>query len=451
MPSRTSLPIAALAGLIVMSATARSRAEKPDTRVAKLGEPSNGLRAVLSANRTAFSPGEILELSGYLWNVGSRRVVLPYEPHQWPAGELHIRTPKGEVYVYAPKTRVLPKNNFYAIPPGRVDRLRDMRLRLNDSNGGWVAGETDAPGALRLRDEGTYRIWFEYDIPPIPKAGEDGWSGKAISNTLAISVRSIPAEKRRAKPTPEQLQDLDRMISAKPGLTNAEQTRRGRPYLRLREAMRRTENEGLALEITKRVLAWRDEGTAKWFRNCVAMLSQRAGDGLSAEGPGIDGPYLKMLADGIVRKLNAASKARRVDVPRGRRRGPTMAQFFPAAMAYARLNPKDKEFRDRLVDMFRRSARISDLPRFQGGKRAGKGEKRTYPPVGLRIAWRGLLLLGVLRDGMPVEDAIKVLGEPTRRSDKHIRWYYSTPRHVNPVIYGQIRDGKVTSFQIGRA
>lgn len=431
-----------LAVLLITGAASLATAEKPSLGVQELGKPSNGLRAVLSVNRTSFSPGEILELSGYFWNISSQRLVLPYEPHQWPAGELHIRTPNGDVFVYVPKKHVLPENNFYVIPPGRVDCLRNLRLRLNDSNPGWVAKGEEKPSVLSLRDEGRYQIWFEYEIPVLPKAGKHGWSGKAISNTLAISVQSIPADKRRAKPTPEQLQDLERMISGEPGVTSKEQTLRGMPYHRLREAMLLTENEGLALEITKRVLA-------SWDQNCAAMLLERAGDGLSEEGSGISGPYLKMLADGIVRKLESAN-AKNAD-SRLPHRGLDAIQLFPTAIAYARLNPDDKEFTGKLVDILKRSAKVSNWPRFHKLKPADENEKRAYPPVDLTTAWHSLLLLGVLHDGMSVEDAIDILGEPTSRSKKYIRWYYSTPRHVNPVIFGEVKDGKVVSFRISKA
>jgi len=433
-----------LAVLLTLAAAPLAAEDKPNFGVQELGEPSNGLRAVLSVNRTSVAPGEVLEFSGYFWNVGAERLVLPYEPHQWPAGELHIRTPKGIVFVYAPKKRVLPEENFYAIPPGRVDRLRDMRLRLNDSNAGWVARDNDAPGTLQLGGEGMYRIWFEYAIPVLPKAGEHGWSGKAISNILAISVQPMPIEKRTAKPTPGQLQDLERMISGEPSVTNEEQTLRGMPYHRLREAMLLTENEGLALEMSKRVMDSWDHAGAKWFQNCVAMLLERAGNGLSEEGPGIDGPYLKALADGVLKRLGQKDA-----VPTVGRGVLDASQMLPAVMAYARLNAQDKAFREKLVDVLQHSAKVSAWPQWQG--MTPPDRKEDLPPVDLTTAWRALQILGVLHDGTSVGDAIEILGRPTDQSDTGIRWYYNTPRHVNPVIFGEIKNGKVVSFTISRA
>jgi hypothetical protein len=80
--------------------------------------------------------------------------------------------------------------------------------------------------------------------------------------------------------------------------------------------------------------------------------------------------------------------------------------------------------------------------------------------------------LGVLYPGMTADEAVEILGSPTTRripvvdrnaptsvdakesshhmQDGLLRWHLVSPRHVNPVLTAEIRDGKVVRFGGGK-
>ena len=63
-------------------------------------------------------------------------------------------------------------------------------------------------------------------------------------------------------------------------------------------------------------------------------------------------------------------------------------------------------------------------------------------------AWLGLIGLGVLHDGMTVEEAKSILGEPNKMSDTMVQWRHHWQLHpAPPAIDAEVRDGKVTSFK----
>jgi RNA polymerase sigma factor (sigma-70 family) len=68
----------------------------------------------------------------------------------------------------------------------------------------------------------------------------------------------------------------------------------------------------------------------------------------------------------------------------------------------------------------------------------------------LRFAWEVLIAAGVLRQGMKVEEAVAVLGEPTRtKQPERADWYYDSPMHVNPGLSCGTKEGVIESIKIG--
>jgi hypothetical protein len=187
-------------------------------------------------------------------------------------------------------------------------------------------------------------------------------------------------------------------------------------------------------------------------RNLFHLLSARAIK--SAEKgqivPHIDGPYLKRLAT-----LSVPDDAGRLRF-----------REFEAALAYLQLHPEDHEIYWRLRLAATRDAKISALPKREldltrGDARsleqkAIQEDARKHLPApvrhyGLRDAWAILIHLGVLSPGMTVEAAISILGEPSSREKKGVRWYHDTPRHVNPILNATVKDGKIVKFMSGNA
>lgn len=57
---------------------------------------------------------------------------------------------------------------------------------------------------------------------------------------------------------------------------------------------------------------------------------------------------------------------------------------------------------------------------------------------GNRLVWGMLIKAGVLRDGMTLTDAEKLLGPPTEKSGTVVGWYFNpTNRHVAPYLHAR--------------
>lgn len=168
--------------------------------------------------------------------------------------------------------------------------------------------------------------------------------------------------------------------------------------------------------------------------------------------PHLDGAYLKKLA--MLSVPDDADQVRYRD--------------YRFALAYWKLHPEDHELYWRLRLAATRDAKIVQDPTFDLDEERAVPDLETvrkfvwkhYPrPIhnyGYKEAWDILIQLGVLKVGMTVEEAEKILGPRFRKKDGDlgdgwIRWYLDTPRHVNPNLNAEVKDGKILSFRISNA
>ena len=177
----------------------------------------------------------------------------------------------------------------------------------------------------------------------------------------------------------------------------------------------------------------------KFRPDAMRLLSARAftiDDKDQSIKPHIDGPYLRILA-----RMSVPDDANQL-----------YFRGYHAAVAYLKLHPEDHEIYWRLRLAATRDAKVEALPKWDG-KRLLEPEKIKRPSplplrhYGLNDAWEILLKLKVLKPNMPVEDAVRILGNPESRTENSIRWYHRTPRHVNPMLLGELTDGKIIRFR----
>jgi len=201
------------------------------------------------------------------------------------------------------------------------------------------------------------------------------------------------------------------------------------PNSRLGEAILEARNEGLAKEMLCRLLAWRPSGQEHpptWCEYFGEMLMVRAGNQWIS-GLEIEGPYLDALVKALLEHARDPSVHPGFgDVNRHRVAG--------VLVAYTQRHPKDKEVRSQVVEVLKTWAHLP-----QPGEREGR----------MASAWRGLIELGVLHEGMTIEEAKGILGEPAQASDTLVQWWHHWELHLAPPgINAEVRDGKATSFKL---
>ena len=428
--------VALVALLAVTSAPARSAGDA-EKEAPKFGKVAKGLRIALSPDRRVLCPGETLHLRAYFWNVGSAQLSLPRESG-WPVGELHLKTPAGEVFTFGRLSdRKWPEANFYAIRAGAIDWLRQMHLRMTTQPEGWVPQAPAKTAPLSLRKEGTYSVWMVYEVPALEGSGAYGWSGKAVSNVLTFRVRAIAPAKRLQRPTARQRGDLDMYVRG------TDVAKRRQAYARLKPALMLTENEGLALavlaELKKHPRRASDRCPA-WWNNLFYCLTLRTGDPIDARELGIAGPCAKALAEFVMDSFDGPGEP---SVPSW------VGQWAinPVA-AYVKLHPEDKKLRDRLAALAKASARAATEAGAATRPGAGTRPTGSAPKLGPVAAWKILLALGVLRDGMTAEQAVDILGKPTERHAEHVGWHITTPSRVNPYLVADLAEGKLVKWKV---
>ena len=419
-----------------------SRADGPETRPVDVpfGEAVNGLQVGLEIDRAELCPGEFVSLRGHFRNLTKSDLVVPaHRVPIWLPGELRISGPGGAEFAYRPlETR--PGGTFLRQGESRMMRKED--IRLTDPAPHWGGGKGPDPNNVSLRREGTYRAWFEVTAQAAPEAQKGVWSGTVKSNVVTFTVRELPPEKRSVAPTVEQWADLRLYLDPN--------SPEGQPALaRLRQALLRTENEGLAmklLEISQETDTFRGiRVPSEKRRDLRQALRMRAYQPCRFDGfgeaalPGIDGPYLEKFAALVLEQLE---KPEYRD-PNETRRGDASAEAM-VLLAYLKFHPEDKGKLARAVEWAGKCARC--LGPFRLGE-----EPKTKMLASAGFAWSFLLQLGVLHEGMTLEEAVKHLGEPTHKWVGHVRWYVNTPMHVNPSLDAEVKDGRIVKFVLGRA
>ena len=174
------------------------------------------------------------------------------------------------------------------------------------------------------------------------------------------------------------------------------------------------------------------------------MLCTRAGS--TDDGDlGIDGPYLKDLAlwelNLVEGKLHWASAGTQKDgVAAAQRTVRYSLQsrygggLVEQVLVYLTFHPEDRDIRSRLIKQCS-----------LGGALGGSV-----------TAWNVLIQLDVLKKGMTLADAVKVLGKPSRENSDFAEWWYTddmlnrvSVRPSRTELFCKLNDGVVTSsFEI---
>lgn len=97
--------------------------------------------------------------------------------------------------------------------------------------------------------------------------------------------------------------------------------------------------------------------------------------------------------------------------------------------------PEEAPVRLRAINLARKYAAIPDYatPHGRKGRQAAVGvNEAKLDHARLRFAWGVLRAIGVLRDGMGLEELVALLGPPTTLTSKEARWHYLSDMHVNP-------------------
>jgi hypothetical protein len=65
------------------------------------------------------------------------------------------------------------------------------------------------------------------------------------------------------------------------------------------------------------------------------------------------------------------------------------------------------------------------------------------------LAWQILIEQGVLKDGMSMKEARRVLGRPTYDKEGHVRWYFNFHgMHVYPGLGAELQDGALKNWTL---
>ena len=427
---------AVAAGLLCWALSAAGVPAAEKTEFAKdddapLGKEVQGLSCGLEVLRTECAPGEAVALRAYLRNTSKQTIQMPTElyPSQYggrvPTCEtLHLVTPDGKEYIYISNwTKELA---YKPMPAGTVDPLiiSSFAPAVDAARFSLVGGV----GSPSLRAEGEYRLWVEYTARLLPDAPAGGWAGTVRSNEIRYTVKEMPASARQMKPSPEQLKWL-RQARESPGIFYGSTGD-------LTQAMIRTENEGLALETVKqaRELMAAGQRRSSAFLCLTYFLECRSGT-LELV---IDGPYLKAFAELI---LDGLEEVTRKDA------GPEGPEGYHPLLIYLKAHPEDKDLRERAVKLALPYAKVSAF-KVAGADPETVDHDRAH--VYLYFSWDVLLGAGALHKGMDLAEAVKILGEPTRRDADSVSWFYESPMHVNPRMTARVENGKVVEFRSGR-
>jgi hypothetical protein len=60
--------------------------------------------------------------------------------------------------------------------------------------------------------------------------------------------------------------------------------------------------------------------------------------------------------------------------------------------------------------------------------------------------WKLLLTTDVLKKGMTVEEAVKILGKANNAGKDYVQWYAPTHLRFSTMLTGQVRDGRIEEF-----
>jgi len=421
----------AVVALAVLQTRGRVKADAPGAEKAEIqwGETVNGLRAHIETSDDAatrpYHPGEPLQFAGCIQNVSAKSVQIIGEYVEFRAHTLlYVRVPDGKVFVRRPHGipdriqpgQILPNGPKFTC---RFDGRIDARLK------GWFDPHTlQSETKMSLHQPGTYRFWFEYNIP---SGNQASWSGKLESNHITLTVTDLPPAQRLQKPTAAQIDELRMYL----GPFNGIRPRHG--TAELEKAINGTENEGLALYLVEQL-----DRNPENMEAILHLLARRA--------DGIDGPYLHQLAIWCVESLEHGKL-----LPDDSFEG-----FYPtliyAPLAYLDFHPEDAKLRGRIVAVAEQSADIYRLLR--GGKHQPAPEIFFKPIrqggplfLGIDFALEVLLDQKALHgDGMSIAEVTAILGEPIQQGPTRITWVLPNGGVSQRWLSADVKDGKLINF-----
>jgi hypothetical protein len=261
-----------------------------------------------------------------------------------------------------------------------------------------------------------------------------------LSIVLSIFGRAhadSPTAERQSQPSSEQLAAIEKLESVPP--TSIE----GRDFLQ--QEMMKAENDALADRLVELCLqdARRDSDFIVMIANRACSLDPKEGYNGTLK-LGIDGPYLKTAALAAIDAYENPGQ----DPNHHRMFRSTYGVNLP--IAYLRFHPEDNQPRARLVKLAKQNAYLpppvttNDLKEHRAAK---AGDVVRPPQLSTPSAWQILLELEVLHPDMTPDEAIEILGPPSRKSDSSLNWYIDTPRHVNPGLSASVERGKIKEFR----
>jgi hypothetical protein len=107
------------------------------------------------------------------------------------------------------------------------------------------------------------------------------------------------------------------------------------------------------------------------------------------------------------------------------------------------------ELRREAIALAMRHARVGDM--VEGTNPAPSHVNQLHNR--LYFAWTVLLESEVLRPGMPLQEAVQYLGEPTPLENGDVGWFYNSTiiYMTHPALLATVRDGRVQEFRHQRS
>jgi len=415
------------------------------------GPPSSGWSDVQGGARVRLTvspgpvahPGEWITIGLHMYNTTDRALMMPRQSGGFVDGELHVRTPSGEEYAYHGGVDFV---NAVLTEALRIESLaRRIALRLTGPLDAWraVAGGNARP--LSFRKPGKYTFWCRIEAQSgwSKQTQTPEWTGKATTAPVQFTVTEMPPHLRRAGLTCQQVRDLQTLL----GSTASSDYQRAQG--RIQKAIVRADNEALAMRmvelIEKRI---NDDPFALnvGWQNLVYYLTLRAaGDGRAL---GIDGPYLPRFA-----RLCLKIIERQLAEPQDR--WSNWGHPWSSIVAYLSAHGDDTALRDGAVRLAKRYAKLPKQPA-DASLPVWRDDSRTHHLAHVRLgfAWQALTELGVLKDGITLDEAKAILGPPTlpqlrNEDDPYVHWHYHSTMHTNPRLVADLRNGKLYNIRVG--
>jgi hypothetical protein len=447
----------AVAALFALTCVPVDAADYADTH---WGVSVDGLKAGVRLDpidRTEYHPGEVLNL------VMEFDVELNH-PLRVPLAALceytavHVVGPDGREYIWD-RGGTHHEDAAMKIDADDWEPFNDAdeqpyteKIRLAAGKQIWIEAKTDRTIPFSLIVPGTYRAWTDCKIVARKNPPKHAWQGTVKSGEVMWTMTELPVERRRNEVIDEQQRELDAWLA----LAKLKNEELGKPLtIALTQEVLLAENEGLAQKLV--------EIAKSGHAEAMSILLARTGD-INDGQTGIDGPYLKQLAEYIL-EVDEKSDHQNVEADKSR----SSASFDPV-MLYLGYHPDDSDIHQKAVSA------LSDMAR---SKDSHTGRTSFWASV--PYAWAALQKLGELKTGMTRQQAEDLLGPPkqipaeqygfgggggggfgpmqakpasatTSENPDKLQWRSALqPGAENPgstMVEAQFKDGKTTAWKI---